>query len=337
MALLGYGGILELSREWPEPMALAREAINYTSSPRTISLGNEDYWTGDRVLLRFPDGSPYGNSPGGTGMYYGGIYELSAAKQHVTALDDQYYQANDAELFYDNSTPDFTASGYIRIDQLGRIRLFGSEIGAHNLIESDEIALKYIETGNFVLARYSSNSTYVAAVISAANTISVLTLPSDSQELNDVITVPAGFAAISGSPDERGWLFQADLREWAFDIDAANLDMTAIGETFGENTKAVVRGAGTLQFLIDHKTSYQGQDTTAILRLVLLTQQYCKTSAKFYLYKDRSDNLDDIKGAMYYECNLLLTNSKVNIRFDESITGSADFVATGQIGLRISN
>jgi hypothetical protein len=29
MALLGNGGILELSREWPEPMALAPEAINY--------------------------------------------------------------------------------------------------------------------------------------------------------------------------------------------------------------------------------------------------------------------------------------------------------------------
>jgi hypothetical protein len=316
-------------------MALAPEAINYNTS---ITLGNEDYWTGDRVLLHFPDGTPYGEgNPSGRGMYYGGIWELSAAKQHVTALDDQYYQADDAELFYDNSAIDTTTNGYINVDALGRIRLFTSEIAAHNLITANEILLKSIQTGNFVLARYSANGTYTSAVVAAANAIKPLTLPSDSQELDEVITPPAGLAAISGDPDQRGWLFQCDLEEWALDIDASNLDMTAIGETFGEHTKALVRGAGTLQFMLEHRVQSGEQDALTLLRLVLLTQQYCKSSAKFHVYKNRTPVSNEVGGSVYYDCSILLTNSKISIRAGDIISGTSDFVVTGEVKLRVAS
>jgi hypothetical protein len=337
MALLGYGGILDISREWPEPMALAFEAINLNSSPRTISLGNENYWTGDRVLFNFPSGSPYDQgSPGGRGMYFGGIFELSNAKQHVTALDDEYYKTDNTALFYDNGTPETVTSGYIRIDALGRIRLFTTEIAAHNLLTENEILLKAIRTENFVVARYSENSIYTTALTTVGNSIVPLTLPSDNQELKTVINPPAGLDAISNDPAERGWLFQADLQEWALDIDAANLDMTAIGETFGENTKSVVRGAGSLQFLVEHRPTDEGQDSLALLRLVLLTQKGCKSNARFWLYKDRDANCGRISGSVYYQCDLLLTNSRINTRADQLIVGSTDFVATGDIEVKFA-
>lgn len=337
MALLGYGGILDISREWPEPMALAFEAINFSSTPRTINLGNEGYWTGDRVLIYFPGGSPYGDgNPGGRGMYFGGFFELSKAKLHVTALDDEYYKINDTDLFYDNTPVVTLSSGYIRIDALGRIRLFTTEIAAHNLIVENELQLKRVKTENFVVGRYSESSTYTAALIEAGTIIVPLTLPSDNQELKDVITPPPGLAAIADDPSERGWLFQADLQEWALDIDATNLDMTAIGETFGENTKSLVRGAGSLQFLVEHKPTDEGQDTLALLRLVLLTQRGCKSNARFWLYKDRNDNCGRISGSVYYQCDLLLTNSRINTRADQLIVGSTDFVATGDIEVKFA-
>lgn len=336
MALLGFGGVLELSREWPEPMALAFESLNLTSSPRSVSLNNEDYWTGDRVIIYFPDGSPYGEgTPGGRSVYFGGLFELSKARRHVVAANDEYYQTDDRVLFYDNRPDQKTTTGYIYVDQLGRIRLFNSELGAHNAVASDEIPIAFVKTGNFVLARFSSNPVYTSGVESAGNSIQRLTLNTDSQELRRVVTVPAGITQIADDPDERGWLFQADIQEWAFDVDASNLDMTAIGETFGENTKSLVRGAGTLQFLVDNTTKDKGQDTHDILRLVLLTQKYAKTAAKFYLYKDRDTNGGEIGGNMYYETDVLLTNSRVNIRFDDVITGSADFVSTGELKLTV--
>lgn len=338
MALLGTGGILELSREWPEPMALSPEAINYTTSPRTITLGNQDYWTGDRVLMHFSAGSPFGSgSPAGAGVYFGSIWTLSLARVHVTSPTDQYYQVDNGVAFYDAGPTVFTASGYINIDSLGRIRLFSTEIAAHNLDTDNEVALGNTDTGNFVVARYSANSTYTSAIQQAANSIAPLTLPSDTQELQAVIAVPSGILTISGSPDERGWLFQCDLEEWALDIDAANLDMTAIGETFGEHTKALVRGAGSLQFMLEHRSHTGEQDSLALLRLVLLTQQYCRASAKFHLYKNRVPAAGEIGGTAYYESTLLLNNSKVNVRAGDIISGSTDFVLTGPVQLRVSN
>lgn len=338
MALLGNGGILELSREWPEPMALAQSAINYTSTPQRINLGNTNYWTGDRVLLHFPEGSPFAASnPPGSGVYFGSIWALSAARQHVTAPNANYYQADNSVYFYDNGVVLYSIDGYINIDELGRIRVFSTELAAHNLDTSKELVINAASTGNFVLTRYSNNSSYTTAVANAANQIKPLTLPSDTQLLKDVITVPSGFALVSEDPAQRGWLFQADLQEWALDIDAANLDMTAIGETFGENTKALVRGAGSLQFLLDHKTTSSGQDSLAMLRLVLLTQQGCKSTAKFWLYKNRSSNCGQISGSVYYLCELLLTNSRINTRADQIIAGSSDFVITGEIAVKIDS
>ena len=337
MALLGNGGILELSREWPEPMALAQSAINYTSTPQRITLGNTDYWTGDRVLLRFPGGSPFAASnPPGAGVYFGSIWALSAARQHITALDDNYYQASDAVDFYDNGPVTYSTDGYINIDALGRIRLFTSEVAAHNLDTGSEIPINAASTGNFVVTRYSSNSTYTAAVTSAANSIQPLTFPSDTQLLEDVITVPAGFAVVLEDPDQRGWLIQCELTEWAMDVDAANLDMTAIGETFGEHTKALVRGAGSLQVLVENKVSAGEQTSMTLLRLVMLTERNAKVSAKFHLYKDRDPITPQVGSTAYYSCDLLLTNSRVNVRATELLTGSTDFVVTGEIGLRFS-
>ena len=110
--------------------------------------------------------------------------------------------------------------------------------------------------------------------------------------------------------------------------------MTAIGETFGEQTKALVRGAGSLQFVIDHKVQAGEQDGMTLLRLVLLTQNSCKSSAKFHLYRNRTPISPQVGTTAYYDCDLLLTNSRISVRAGDLITGSTDFVVTGEIGLR---
>jgi len=337
MALLGNGGILELSREWPDPMALAETAVIHSTTPSRISLGNTDYWTGDRIILNFPGGSPFSTgSASGAGVYFGSIYVLSQARQHVTGPNANYYQVDNSVNFYDTGTITNETDGYINIDQLGRIRLFNSELAAYNLDTSNEVLLSPFANGNFVVARYSSDPSYLAAVASAAQSIEGLALPNESQLLEDVIAVPAAITAISEDPDSRGWLIQAELTEWALDVDASNLDMTAIGETFGENVKAVVRGAGSLQFLLDNTLKDGDETSTTLLRLVLITERVAKASARFYLYKDRTPATPQIGNTAYYGCDLLLTNSRINVRADELIAGSTDFVVSGEINLRFT-
>jgi hypothetical protein len=342
MALFGNGGTLELSREWPKPMALAFEALNATTE--TLAIGNPDYWTGDRIVIAAADGLPldlngdgYADCPEGHGVYYGSTWDLGPARIHVTASSDDYYQNSDAVPFYNTAaTTGFTTqfNGYINMDALDRAKVYGAEIAAHNADVGSLVDFRRVKTSNFVVARYSANATYTNAVTAAANSIKPLLLPSTSQPLEDVITVPAGFAVISDDPEQRGWLVQCQLEEWALDIDASGLDMTAIGQTFGEQTKALVRGAGALQFVVDREVQAGEQDATTLLRLVLLTQHSCKSSAKFHLYKNRTPVSPQVGTTAYYDCDLLLTNSRINVKAGDLITGSSDFVVTGEIGLR---
>lgn len=337
MALLGNGGILELSREWPEPMALAQSAINHSSTPKRIILGNPNYWTGDQVILNFPDGSPFDQTiSSGSGIYFGSIWALSSARQHLTGPNGNYYQGNNSVNFYDNSPINDTTTGYINIDALGRVRLFHTELAAYNLDATEEILIGTFSTGNFVFARYSDSNTYSAGISTAANSIKSLTLPSDSQLLETVTSIPSTVTDTSEDPDGRGWLVQCELTQWALDVDAANLDMTAIGEAFGEQSKAIARGAGSLQFLIDNKFRDGEQTSLSLLRIVLITQRNTKASAKFYLYKDRTPIAPQVGNTAYYSCDLLLTNSKINVRAGELIEGSTDFVVTGEVGLRFA-
>lgn len=529
MAILGNGGILELSREWPEPMALSPDAISYTSTPVRIELGNDGYWTGDRILFTAAGGIPfdlngdgyadcpdghgiyrgsiyelgpargfydgpevdengphylakplaidssqinisplpasltvnapdfrtgdrvifasasgvpvdidgdgYADCPDGLGVYAGSIWQIGPARAHVANNNAPYYVIEDDTAFYntaaatglttsftaymvkdpsnrvrfyDSTEPDATEyvilpadcgnivlskykdldgyeqavidaaaaiadltidpteqsledlislppifgfsyynrpedtgfatqfNGYITQDVLGRISIYSAEIGAHNAdIESAE-AFRRVDFGNFIISRYSELPDYTTALNDAANTIKPLMLPSASQLLSEVIDVPDIISSTANDPTLRGWLFQADLREWALDIDAANLDMTAIGETFGENTKALVRGAGSLQFIVEHQVVNSSQDSFALLRLALLTQQNCKSNAKFYLYKNRNERGSLVNGSAYYGCDVLLTNTRLNIRADDVIAGTADFVATGEIAIRVA-
>lgn len=245
-----------------------------------------------------------------------------------SVLSFNYYNRNQDTGF----ATQFDAYSYM--DQLDRMRLLTSELKAYNNDSTAALALRSVDCGNFVVSRYSTDSAYTAALNTAANSIKPLSLPNDSQELKAVITLPAALVSYPDDPDNRGWLIQAQLQEWALDVDAANLDMTAIGETFGENTKALVRGAGALQFLVEHHTSAAGQDSLALLRLVLLTQRGCKSGAKFWLYQNHDTNCGRVGGSVYYECDLLLTNTKINTRADQIIAGSSDFVVTGEIFIK---
>jgi hypothetical protein len=42
-----------------------------------------------------------------------------------------------------------------------------------------------------------------------------------------------------------------------------------------------------------------------------------------------------LPGDLYYECDILITNNAINTRADALIVGSASFVTTGPIQLRI--
>jgi hypothetical protein len=374
MAVLGTGGVLDISRAIPEPLALSFARFNLGPSAATISLTNPGYWAGDRIIIASALGVPidvngdgYADAPDAFGIYRGGIWDTGISRSFYTGpLTDgspfyRQYQVSvlltqsgdrlvtqggdgfgfldyevEAEDFYNNeANTGFAtqADGYMSRDELDRIRFWSTEAAAHSA-SGDEKVIQKVKIGNFIIAYYDDTPAYTSAIDTAATAIKPLTLPKSENLLRNVITLPAGFSAICEEAN-RNWKMQCDLEEWVMSIDAANLDTTAIGETFGEHVKSLVRGAGTLQFQADHRVQSSEEDGLTLLRLVLLTQNQCNTKARFHLYKNRTAPDPQIDGSVYYECEILLTNSKLNTRAGEIIAGTADFVATSEIKIKV--
>lgn len=377
MAILGNGGILELSRETPQPVAMSIARFNANATPISISLANQGYWTGDRVVIASSDGLPfdvnsdgYADSPDGHGIYRGSTWLTGPSRAFYTGSDTDaspFYhqftdtftliaqsgdtliaqsgdtlvelsQVEDSDNWYNNTSSTGLATtydAYIHRDELDRITFFPTESAAYTGDAVDRIEMKKVNFKNFVIAAYSSDSGYTAAMNTAATSVDALTLLNSEQPLAKTITMPALFDTLCET--DRQWVLQCDLQSWALSIDAANLDTTAIGETFGEHVKSLVRGAGTLNFLVDHRNQANELDTMTLLRLVLLTENQCDTNAKFYLYKNRNESTSQVNGSAYYQCDLLLTNTRVDTSATDLITGSADFVATSDIRLKVAS
>jgi len=346
MAILGNGGILELSRETPQPMAMSIARFNANATPISISLANQGYWTGDRVVIASSDGLPfdvnsdsYADSPDGHGIYRGSTWLTGPSRAFDTGTDDSdFYDSSDTNSFYNTSTSTGLATtfdAYIHRDELDRITFFPTEAAAYTGDAADRIEMKKVNFGNFVIAAYSSDAGYTTAMNTAATSVDALTLLNSEQPLAKTITMPALFDTLCET--DRQWVLQCDLESWALSIDAANLDTTAIGETFGEHVKSLVRGAGTLNFLVDHRNQANELDSMTLLRLILLTENQCDTNAKFYLYKNRNEPTNQINGSAYYQCDLLLTNTRVDTSATDLITGTADFVATSDIRLKVAS
>jgi hypothetical protein len=376
MAVLGVGGVLDISRAIPEPVALSSARINTGGATTTISLTNPGYWAGDRIIIASSFGVPfdvngdgYADCPDGHGIYRGGTWNTGVSRafytgsntdtspfyrqytetlslvtqsgnQLVTQADDALIglsSAEEAEDFYNNTANtglSTQADGYMSRDELDRIRLWTTEAAAH-AASGTEKAISKVKCGNFIVTYYDDAAQYTAAINTAATLLNELSLLQSEQPLASVIPLPAGFAALCDDAN-RNWKMQCDLEEWVMSIDATNLDTTAIGETFGEHVKSLVRGAGTLQFQADHRAQVGEEDSLALLRLVLLTQNQCNTKARFHLYKNRTAPNPQIDGSVYYECDILLTNSRLNTRAVDVVAGTADFVATSEIKIKVA-
>lgn len=375
MAVLGTGGLLEISREVPNAMALSYQRLNIGSTPYTITFASPSYWQGDRIILASDGGLPidingdgYADCPDGHAIYRGSIWRNGPSRAFYTGTDTDaspFYgelvgtnilttqsgdtlitqsgdtlvgitgEENNNDFYNTAATTGLTeqTDGYMSRDLLDRIRLWTTEAAAHSQSGTEKPFLN-VKPKNLVVASYLNNSSYTTAIDSAIASIADLAI-SGEVVLSTLVALPSGFHVICADAN-RSYKLQAYLQKWVLSLDAANLDTTAIGETFGENIKSLVRGAGSIDFMADHRSTAGEQDTLALLRLVMLIQNQCNTKARFYLYKNRNEADPQIDGSVYYECEILLTNSNLNTTAGDITTGTADFVATSEIALKVA-
>jgi hypothetical protein len=354
MAVLGVNGIVRLRREAPDPIVLpistARADID------VLVVRNQEFWGGDEVRIFAPNGLPLSTSalPNGVGCYFGSYWDLAPNRSHVTAENDQYYVTTDNNVyFYNRGTPVNSATYYIHRDKLDRISFYDTRAKALTGSTVDRIDIKQLDFDYIVMSAAGTEeyddaiSECVAAVgdYRLSDVTDEITLASicdfapsylqpvaGTTEYNDAELSPRRW--INGFP----WIIQGFVEEWSIQLDAAGINTTSVGDKFGDNIKSIVTGGGTFDFQVERASSEENYDTTSLMRLLLLTEKGYKAQAQFYMIYDRQYNgarPELLPGDLYYECDILITNSAVNTRAGEIIVGTANFVTTGPIQLRM--
>ena len=342
MAVEGRKGIVELSREWPAPTALADERLQRGVSP-SLDLSELAFQSGDEVLLVSLRGVPLGiginsaaPSPDGHAFWTGGATAVGPALA-ARSTGGGFWSTNLSLPFWESAaTVGFqqTATAYLHRDEMDDVRFYNSELNAINGGSQGLIPLRNVSPGTLLVLPASSRSGYVAAAVTLLQAIDSAEIIDGQQPAGNLATVPQILADTAADAEERGWLLQCDLTGWVFEMDATQLDQEAIGQAFGDYAKGALKGAGSFNGEMDHSRVAGEQSGLGMLRLMMLTSQGSKARARFQLVDQRNSNVaSHVKERIFYETDILLGKTAVNTSATEVILISAQFVATGQIKL----
>jgi len=363
MAVLGVGGRLRLKREAPEPTVLRPGNVHVGS--KSIYMRNPAFWSGDQVTLTCANGLPFDSgsngpdSPDGYGSYFGGDWFLGSNRSHVTDNTSSFYSATNTNPFYMREAECGLLTSityFIYRDQLDKISFYTTRAAALNGLTTNRVPI-YNVNFNALIVAAAGTIEYQNALANCSTDIGDYLFSDAQDEVSlasicdfapDYTAPPAWITEydnadltpryyINSGTDGLIWMVQADLENWSLNLKAAEVDVTAVGENFGDAVKSIVNGGGSLDFLVDRRSSEASSDTTFLMQLLLLTEKGCKAQAEFWMMSNRTTNSygNLLPGSLYYTAEILVTSSAVNVRPDEIIAGSVDFVTVGEIALRM--
>lgn len=369
MAVLGYEGLVELSREWPAPTALADERLQRGVNP-SLDLTDQAFQSGDEVLLVALRGVPlgvgvsdYAPSPDGHAFWTDTGTAIGPALAARTA-GDGFWNADPSLAFWESAATvgfEQTATAFLSRDEMDDVRFYSTEIDAINGGSRGLIPLRNVSPGvmlilpvpnfgepvGFVtlggdtmaalngteLITQATKAVYIAAALQLLEEIASLDISEGEEPAENLAPLPQVLIDEASDPEERGWLIQCDLTGWVFETDAAQLDETAIGQVFGESAKGILRGAGSFTGNINNRYVTGENSSIGMLRLVTLTGQGSKARARFQIAGERTPYSASATERLFYETDILLNKSSINTQFDDIIQFTAEFVATGRIQL----
>jgi len=358
MPVLGRYGTLNLRRDLPATTAVHPEDVNF--SRQSLFVQDEAYWTGDQVTLICQKGVPIGvgksgiaNCPDGYAFYSGGQYNLSPARHAINAAAS-FYNPDDQVPFYDDvSKAQKNGTYYIFRNELDEISFYPTLASALNNDAEFRYEIINVDFGEMQISPsrdvYYQNARATCRGRLGVYTYSDIVWMETGLSLCDygpTYTEPTSGSTRYDNADVRPreeltdpWRFTANLTDWTLNLKSNEINTSTLGEKFGESVKALVTGGGSVNFLLDYPADIEDYSPVSLLRLMLLIEKGCKAEAKFQLIKNETPNVSALntKPGLYYTTELLLVASAINMRADSLVAGTADFVTTGPINLRMTS
>jgi len=154
---------------------------------------------------------------------------------------------------------------------------------------------------------------------------------------NRLVTTAHNFVTMTFTAINIGWEYVCDIRSWSLELDAASIDTTPLGTRFGEAIKSVVTGGGEITYIVERRNTAFVSDPVDLMRLLLLTERGCLATAQFWMIAGRPQELCNqiLPGDLYYEADILLTGSTLNVVPTDIVAGATRFVTTGEIRLKV--
>jgi hypothetical protein len=329
--ILGYGGSIELSREWPEPTVFPQSSLTGTGA---LLCRERAFWTGQRVIvysyLGVPlraGGAAYAPCPDGH-RFWGGQGVAGPNSAHRTGDNGPFWRTSDASGFWESqASTGFaqTLSAYVHRDRLDRISFYSSENGAINRSPDLLIPFSQVQFQNLLITPYDSSASYLTA-IEALGEVLFGEYPQQEQPATNYVDLPSAIITVSLDPDKRGWSILVGCRSWSLQTDPTILDTTAIGEDFGDSVKDVVRGSGSFNGFIPTGPTGSGTiDGKGFIRLMLMTETGSKAKARFKI-QDQSMFHCEGEETVWIECDILLGQGEISTTVDEPVSYSSQFV-----------
>lgn len=329
MAVLGYEGTVELSREWPLPTVV--DDIRVSSGPNPgLDVTEPAFWSGDRVLIFCERGVPFDTAngsrpdcPQGYSFYGTGPYVVGPAIS--TRISGNSFYGNPATYairpFYESQQQvglTKRIEAYAHRDEMDNLRFYSNELAAINGGTENLIQLFRVDFGKLIIANYVDDPDYLQFLEDSAEKILTgeIEISADEQSLENL---PENIEAIVGDPDIRGWHRQGDLTDWVFEMDANQLDQTSVGDVFGEFAKGTLSGSGSFNAIFSDRKREEDRPSSDMLKFLTLTARGSKATARFKM------------DTVFYETDILFFRTQVSTTVDDVIKLTAEFISTGAV------
>jgi hypothetical protein len=347
MPVLGVGGVLELRRELPNAVAVSPAAVR--THVNAIDLSEDGFWTGDAVWVWGPRGLPFDlnndgrpDLRGGFGMFFGSALGLYGARAARLQSGASKWFGPEPPFQTPADQPNLTgAQLFVFRDSLDRLSFYRTLADALDGEPEERLPVYPADFGLLLIAP-AGGPGYQERLAPAYPDLAAYRFPEgDSEQRLEQITT-AALPEPAGDDDTRPWRFLAEMDEWELELNAAEVDTTALGQRFGESTRALVTGGGRINFFINRFETEYETDATFVARLLTLLDKGCKAEATFKLtrpspkheYRAGYSRLPQTGSA--YKAELMFTRNSVSTRADDVIRGSANFVTVGRIKLALS-
>jgi hypothetical protein len=347
MPVVGHGGALELRRELPEPVLFSPEAV--AAHVSAVDVGSEGFWTGDKVWVWGARGLPLDlNGDGepditsGWGVFYGSRYRLHPTRRaRLTSGAAKWFGT---EPPFQNAASPGTVDRlelYVYRDSLDRLsfyRTFNEALGGES---ADRLTFYPVDFRCMLLAPAGSTG-YQQRLEPTYPELEGYRLPADRSAIPLSQASNAALPEPTGEDDDRPWVFAAEMESWTLELDASEVETTGIGERYGESTRAMVTGGGTLNFFVNRNQNADEADAIYLAQLLIVLEQGSSAEAIFRVTR-KHPYASTAPGSrrlptnnVSYKAKLLLTNTATDTTADDVIRGSARFITVGRIRLDIS-